>query len=275
VPSIFDHLDYRDLLRDAFDAKKVADPSFTYRKFAEFIGLHASNVFRLLRKETHLAARCQSRAIEFLGLSDRGASYFLLLVAYARERDADAKRVLLDKAMALRDVNRQELGEKDLAYLREWWVAAVRGTIEVVEGRANPAEIASKLDPPVAEEDVADAIEILRELGFVKRASSGRLVVGSPHLGVSRGEEKVQAVRRYQRQVLDLASRSLERCPPERRDVTTLTMAVDQEVFLKVRDLLQECRRLIQKSSQEGHAPDRVMQLVMAYFPLTREEPGP
>jgi uncharacterized protein (TIGR02147 family) len=269
---IFEYLDYRDLLKDSFEEKKVSDPSFTYKKIADALGLHTSNIFRVIQKESHLPARCQSRAVEFLGLTDRNAAYFLLLVGYARERNGKARQEILEKAMALRDVNRTDLGEKELAYFRDWWVAAVRGVLEVVDGRANPAEIARKLQPKVNENQVAAALDLLQELGLVKKASSGRLVVREPHLGVAPSAEKVQAVRRYQRQTLALASESLERFPPEIRDVTTLTMAVDRDIFSHVRETLRECRAQIQKSSDEAKSPDRVMQLVMAYYPLTSVE---
>ena len=269
---IFEYLDYRDLLKDSFEERKSMDSSFTYKKMAEALGLHTSNIFRVVQKETHLPARCQSRAIDFLGLTDRNAAYFLLLVGYARERNGKARQEILEKAMALRDVNRIELGEKELAYFRDWWVAAVRGVLETVDGRANPAEIARKLNPPVTESQVSAALELLQELGLVKRGSSGRLMVREPHLGVARSTEKVQAVRRYQRQTLELASEAIERFPPEVRDVTTLTMAVDRDIFGHVRETLRECRLQIQKSSDEAKTPDRVMQLVMAYFPLTHVE---
>ena len=272
---IFEYLDYRDLLKDAFEEKKSADSSFTYKKMAESLGLHTSNIFRVVQKKTHLPARCQSRAIEFLGLADRNAAYFLLLVGYARERNGKARQEILEKALALRDVNRVDLGEKELAYFRDWWVAAVRGVLEVVDGRANPTEIAHKLHPQVTEAQASAALDLLQELGLVKRGSSGRLIVREPHLGVARSAEKVQAVRRYQRQTLALASESIERFPPEVRDVTTLTMAVDRDIFSHVRETLRECRLQIQKSSDEAKSPDRVMQLVMAYFPLTHVELAP
>ena len=272
---IFEYLDYRDLLKDAFEDRKMSDASFTYKKMAEVLGLHTSNIFRVIQKETHLPARCQSRAIEFLGLIDRNASYFLLLVGYARERSGKARQEILEKALALRDVNRVDLGEKELAYFRDWWLVAVRGVLEVVDGRANPAEIARILHPKVTETQVTAALDLLLELGLVKKGSSGRLVVREPHLGVAPSAEKVHAVRRYQRQILTLASESVERFPPEVRDVTTLTMAVDRHTFNHVREALRECRLQIQKSSEEAETPDRVMQLVMAYFPLTHVEAVP
>lgn len=270
--SIFEYLDYRDLLKDAYDERKASDPAYSYRLFAEALGLYASNVFRVLQKETHLPARCQSRAVEYLGLNERAAAYFLLLVAYARERNVSARHALLEKALALRDVHRMELGDKELAYLRDWWIATVRGVLEMLDGRANPAEIASKLVPSVSESEVAAALELLKELGLVRKGSSGRLLVSEAHLGATSGEGKVLAVRHHQRQLLALAADALERIPPTHRDVTTMTMAIDEEVFLRIREQLQECRNQIRKSSDSAKHPDRVMQLVMAYFPTTRLE---
>ncbi len=269
---IFEYLDYRDLLKDALEDHKASNPAYSFRMMGEALGLHTSNVFRILSKETHLPARCQSRAVEYLGLTERSASYFLLLVGYARERNGKARQEMLEKAMALRDVNRVDLGEKELAYFRDWWVAAVRGVLEMVNGKANAAEIAHRLHPRVTEAQVGAALELLLDLGLVKKGVSGTLLVGEPHLGISRGPEKVQAVRQYQRQTLGLAAEALERFPAEIRDVTTLTMAVDQVVFTQVRELLRECRLQIQKHSDSAKVPDRVMQLVMAYFPLTHVE---
>jgi uncharacterized protein (TIGR02147 family) len=272
---IFEYLDYRDLLKDALEDHKSTNPLYSYRMMGEALGLHTSNVFRILNKETHLPARCQSRAVEYLGLTERSATYFLLLVGYARERSGKARQEILEKAMALRDVNRVDLGEKELAYFRDWWVAAVRGVLEMVDGKANPADIARKLHPEVSEAQVTAALGLLLDLGLVKKGVSGTLRVADPHLGISRGAEKVQAVRQYQRQALSLATEALERFPAEIRDVTTLTMAVDHTAFGQVRELLRECRQQIQKSSEAAKSPDRVMQLVMAYFPLTRVEPTP
>lgn len=207
--SIFGYLDYRDALKDAFEERKERAPEYTCRLFADALGMHASNMHRLFQKKTHLPARCQSRAIELLDLKDRPAAYFLLLVAYARERGAQARHELLEKAIALRDVSRFELGEKELAYFQDWSIAAVRGALEILDGRTNSVEIAAKLNPPITEAQAREAIDLLYGLGLVRRVESGRLKVSEPHLGVSRSEERVQVVRRYQRLLLGLAAESL------------------------------------------------------------------
>jgi len=267
--SIFEYLEYRDILKDSFEERKASDPQYCYRMMAETFGLHLSNIYRILQKEIHLPARCQSRAIEYLGLSDRSAAYFVLLIAYSRERKSKERTEILERALALRDVSPRRLVDQELAYYRDWWVSAIRSLLEVVEGRAVPADLSARLSPTVPEKDVVKALELLQELGLVKKAASGRLVLGAPHVSALAGADKVKAMRDYQRQILSLASDSIERHPPANRDISTITLALDDKSFEEVRDLLKEIRRLAQRSANETKHPNRVMQLAMALFPLS------
>lgn len=264
---VFDYLDYRDLLKDAYEERKAALPLFSYRMMAEHLGLDGSYLFRILQKDLHLPGRCQPRAIEYLGLTGRAAEYFLMLLAYSRERSNKAKQEILEKAMALRDVERRRLEEQELAFFRDWWVVAVRCLVEVADGRTHARDLAARLAPPVSETEVQSALDLLQELGLVRKAASGRLILSEAHLTAG-GEEKTQAVRHFQRQMLTLAAESLERFPREVRDVSTLTLAVDEPAFKDIREMLRESRRQIQKRVEEARTPDRVMQLSMAFFPL-------
>jgi uncharacterized protein (TIGR02147 family) len=272
---IFEHLDYRNFMKDAFDRRKAESPFFSYRAMAEILGLDTSNVFRILHGEAHLPARCQPQALQFLGLAGRSAEFFLLLIAYARERGAKAKKEILEKALSLRDVARRQLEEEHLAsYFGNWWIVAVRSLLEVTEGRCHPHEIASRLSPAIPVEEVERALEVLQKLKLVKKGSSDRLVLTEAHLTAG-GELKTKAVRKFQTQVLALAAESLERFPKERRDVSTLTLAVDGEATLEIQEILRECRRQIQNRVEEARKPDRVMQISMAFFPVAPAEETP
>jgi uncharacterized protein (TIGR02147 family) len=265
---VFEFLDYREILKAAFEEKKAGFPLFSYRMLAESFGLDTSNVFRILQGESHLPARCVPRAIEFLGLAGRAAEYFQLLVAYARERNAQARKEILEKAISLRDVARRRLADQEMSIFRDWWVVALRCLLEVVEGNPRADRLAASLVPRVSEQEVAQALELLLDLGLVKKATSGRLVLAEAHLTSGADESRSVAVRHFQREILLLASESLERFPREQRDVSTLTLAVDKDAFGEIRGMLLECRRQIQKRIEEARRPDRVMQLTMAFFPV-------
>jgi uncharacterized protein (TIGR02147 family) len=265
--SIFEYLDYRDLLKDAFEERKACSPLYSYRMMAEALGQDTSNIFRILQKDAHLPARCQSRAIEYLGLTNRSAEYFVLLIAYARERSTQARHEILEKALALRDVESRQLANKELEFFRDWWIAPIRALLEVVDGRAQPSALAKRIRPEVSEAEVEKTLALLLDLGLVKRASSGRIVLSEAHLNAN-GKEKAEAVRHYQRQVLALASESIDRFPKEQRDVSTLTLAIDEAAFKELREMMREFRQQVQKRVEETPRPDRVMQLSMAFFPL-------
>jgi uncharacterized protein (TIGR02147 family) len=270
---VFDYLDYRDLLKDAYEARKAESSLFSYRIMADILGLDAGNLFRVLQKDLHLPARCQPRALEFLGTSGRSAEYVLILMAYGRERGRKARQELLDKAIALRDVACRELAGEELAFFRDWWVVATRCIVEV-DGRAQPSEIAARLRPAVPESEVKYALDLLQKLGLAKKAVNGGLVLTEAHLTAT-GKEKVQALWHFQKQILHLAGESLERFPKEERDVSTITFAVDAQASFEIREMLRECRRQIQKRIDESRHPDRVMQLAMAFFPLAPATGGP
>lgn len=265
--TVFDYLDYRDLLKDAYEAKKAAWPLYSYRMLAETLGQDASNVFRILQKDAHLPARCQSRAIEFLGLTGRSAEYFVLLVAYARERDPKARQQILEKALALRDVPAKRLQELEYDYFKDWWTVVVRALVEVMGGDMQPEAVAKRLSPSVKDTEVTESLKLLLELGLVKKASSGRFALAQAHLNAG-GEKKTQAIRGFQRQILTLAAESIDRFPKDERDVSTLTLAVDEQAFEDIRGMLHEFRQQIQKRVDESSQPDRVMQLSLAFFPL-------
>lgn len=264
---VFDYLEYRELLKEAYDERKLTMPLYSYRMMGERLGVDGSYLFRVLQKELHLPARCMPQAVDFLGLTGRSAEYFQLLAAYQREKRASAKHEILEKALALRDVVRSRVEEKELSFFRDWWVVAVRCLLEVVDGRANPKELAERLQPKVSEQEVKDALDLLLELGLVKKGPSGRLVLAQTHL-TAMGDEKSKAVRAFQYKVLALAQDSIERFPRGARDISTLTVAIDNQAMSEIREMMRESRRQIQKRVEEVPSPDRVMQIAMAFFPL-------
>ena len=267
---VFEYIDYRELLKEAYDERKAALPLFSYRMMAESLEIDGSYLFRILQKELHLPARCLPRAVELLKLTGRSAEYFQLMVAYARERKASARSDILEKALNLRDVERFHLDGGTLPFFRDWWVVAVRCLLEVLDGRANPREISERLQPPVSEAQAMEALDLLQNLGLVKKADSGRLVPAQVHLTAD-GEDRRMAVQEFQKKILALAGESVDRFSRDRRDISTLSLAVDGLAFSEIREMLRECRRQIQKRVEETRHPDRVMQLAMAFFPLAPE----
>lgn len=264
-----DVADYRDLLKSYYEQRKKEMPFYSYRMMGDKLGLDSSYLYRVLQKKQHLPAHVIPAAKELLDFDGRSAEYFDLLVAAGISKSADKKAELMAKAVALRDVERHSLQQAELKLLENWWIPAVRAYLELNGGIVNIKKIAKDLCPPITEEQAAEAIEILKEVGLVKNVASGRLALTDAHLTVS-GQEKSAAVRHFQKQVLFLASEALDSVPVNERNISTLTLSVDQACFDDLGEMLREFRRLVQKRVDESKRPDRVMQLSMAFYPVAK-----
>ncbi len=264
-----DVADYRDLLKSYYEQRKKEMPFYSYRMMGDKLGLDSSYLYRVLQKKQHLPAHVIPAAKELLDFDGRSAEYFDLLVAAGVAKSADKKAELMAKAVALRDVERHSLQQAELKLLENWWIPAVRAYLELNGGIVNIKKIAKDLCPPITEEQAVEAIEILKEVGLVKNVASGRLALTDAHLTVG-GQEKSAAVRHFQKQVLFLASEALETVPVNERNISTLTLSVDQACFDDLGEMLREFRRLVQKRVDESKRPDRVMQLSMAFYPVAK-----
>ena len=269
--SIFEATDYRDYIFAYYEARKAEMPLYSYRMLGNKLGLDASQLFRILQKEQHLPPRCVPAAKELLELQGRAAEYFDLLIAAARSRQKAKKEELLDKAFALRDVQRRQITAEEIKFLSHWWIAAVRAFLEVSDGIVNPTLIAQSLIPPISEAQVLEAINVLKKLNMVKKMASERLQLSEAHLSVS-GPAKAQAIRQFQKQVIELSARALDEIDVDQRDISTLTMAMDHECLQDIKELSREFRRQIQKRVEESESADRIVQMNIAIFPLAQGE---
>jgi uncharacterized protein (TIGR02147 family) len=267
---LFDVTDYREFLKSFYEQRKEELPLYSYRMMGNKLELDASQLFRILQKEQHLPARCVPLAKDLLGLTGRAAEYFELIIAASRTRHQKKREELFHKAYTLRDVYRREISAKELRFLSQWYIAPIRAYLEVSKGHADPAYIAARIVPKLSKEQVQEALEILKELGFVRKLSSGKLELSEPHLTVS-GPDKSKAVREFQKQVMQVGAQSLDTIDKDQRDISTLTLAVDEDCFLDIREMAREFRRQIQKRVEEARNPDRIMQFNMALFPVSCE----
>lgn len=267
MPTIYDYTDYRDAIRDFYLEKKKSNSKYSYSVLGIAIGLNASHVFCVVEKKRNLPVRCVPAIKKLLGLTGRAAQYFDLLLAATRTKSEKTREEILAKASLLRDVKKHYLQEKEQKYLSDWWTPVIRALIEVNQGRINAQEIAETLEPNIGVESVQESIDLLNELGFIQPLGNGLVKLADAHINIS-GEERAQAIRKFQANVMQIGARSLNAIPPADRDISTLTMAVDQKGFEDIKNMIQEFRKEVQVRVDKCGKPTRVLQMNLALFPV-------
>ena len=78
----------------------------------------------------------------------------------------------------------------------------------------------------------------------------------------------------YQKSIAELARDSIANTPKEKRDISTLTMALDSSQIEKIREILADTRKAIVRvvNAMPSQVCDSVYQLNFQLFPMMRKE---
>jgi uncharacterized protein (TIGR02147 family) len=273
---VYQYLDYRAFLRDAYRDRKQHQRGFSYRWFSRRAGLSSPNFLKLVidgkRNLTVASARRFAAAFD---LNVTETAFFCDLVAFNQARSPAEKNEYYERIRASRRHREvRALDHHEFDYFSRWYYPAVRELVACKGFRDDPAWIARRLVPPITPAQARHALELLTKLGLLRRDADGTLRQGE--MLVSTGPEvRSLAVGNFHRQMMERAAASIELVAREERDISGLTVALSDEACRRFKQRIVELRaELLQLSAAETEAT-RVVQLNFQLFPLatTEEEP--
>jgi len=268
---LYDYNDYGEFLRDAYDTRRAAKSSFSMRYISLKVHMDVSYVSKILTGDRQLpVGKIPSFAAVF-GLTGRRALYFEALVLSGRARSPEEKRPFEEAMYRLRSSPAEPLTSEQQGrlYSRPHH-PGIRAMLGLADWTDEYDVLGRRLDPPLRAMEVHQALLQLQEDGLVERDQDDILRPSEPHVRTAAPLDR-SSIRVYQKAMLDLARRSLSVHPPERRDMSTLTVTAREESLPDIRALIADCREAIRKRIALDTDPDTVYQLNFQVFPLSRE----
>lgn len=263
-------LDYRQWLRQVYEERKSRDAFFSYRFLAEKVGMDHSLLIKVLQGERHLAESSLDAWVSYLKLDTREEEYFRTLLQFAKARSARERTQALDRLIAQQGVRLTALERDQWEYFRDWRHVALRGVIGL-DGRLDAAMAGARLDPAMGPKDAQAAMDLLERLKLIRREPDGRWALTDDF--VEAGGIAPTAVREHQKEMLRLAGESIDRHPPEIRQVSSATFTLSLEDLEEVRRRVRSLRDSLLRMSSESKDPEHVFQFEAVVFPLTRIVP--
>ncbi len=271
---LFKYLDYRHFLKDYYQAQKgKKGAAFSFRSFARLAGLNSPNFLKLVmdgkRNLGPEGIRCFSKALH---LNQEEARYFESLVHFNQATTDDERNDWyqhLSHSKSYREV--REIEKDYFVYFSRWYYAAIRELVLLPDFKEDPDWIGRKLSPPITTKEAATALELLQKLGFLKRDKTGHLTHADRNITTAH-EVRSLAISNFHRQMIQCASESIERTPPDKRDISSLTIALSQEKFKEAKRRIQEFRRelnVLLSSGTKDKLPDSVYQINFQIFNLS------
>ena len=170
-------------------------------------------------------------------------------------------------ALALQDVSLRKLNSNEILFLSRWWIPVVRSIIEINGGKADVRTLVKQITPAVSEEQVKEAIQVLKELKMITPLASERYAVTTVNF-TSAGASKISAIRSYQNQLLTLAQNALVNIPPDERNISSVLACVDDECLEDLVEMTREFRRQVQKRVADVPKPEKVIQFIFSLYPV-------
>jgi uncharacterized protein (TIGR02147 family) len=269
MKTIFEYLDYRAYLKDFYEERKSRQSFFSYRLFGSKVGIDASYLVKVLIKSRHIADSSIGRFAAYCGLKDREAEYFEALVHFVKATSHKASKMYFEKLLLLKDVKAHRLLDKQYAYYQKWYHSAIRSILEFHDFRGECKALGERLNPPISAREAKESIRLLSTLNLIYRDPDGRYRMTDA--AVTSGPEwQSLAIHAFQEETIRLSHESLSRHPREVRDVSTVTMNINEGDFEELRERIKEFRGAVIRRVNEGTSPDRVYQLNIQFFPLTQ-----
>ncbi len=266
--------DFRDLLKTRYLELKSRDPKFSHRYFCRAAGYGSSSAFGdILNGRRRLSQTGALRLSKSLQFTKSEAEYFLDLVNLNQAGSLEERNLFYARILTAREVRMETLERAQLEYFSHWYHAALRELLFFHPCKGDFRSLGRKLNPPVPAAQVRKAILLMEKLGLVARDAEGYYRQTSAFL-TSDGGTRSLHVDNFKAETMRLAIEALDRHPRDQRDLSTLTATLSAESFEKAKAAVKALRQTILALAREDENVDRVVQVNLQLFPLTRIEPS-
>jgi len=271
--NIFEYLDYRAFLGDAYRDLKAKQSGFSYRWFSRKAGLSSPNFLKLvIDGKRNLTSSTAEKFANALSLTRQESDFLMDLIGFNQATSAAEKNRYYARIGRYREHRLTRSLERDaFEYLSCWYYPAVRELVACEGFCEDPEWIAAALVPPISPAQANRSINLLLKLGLLERDETGGLKQGDPLISTG-SEVRSLAVGNFHRQMMARAAAAIEDVDPEERSITSITISLSDTTFQQFKEKIAVLRSELMSLSAEEGAPTRVMQFNFQAFPLAKSK---
>ncbi|HKP95605.1 MAG TPA: TIGR02147 family protein [Fibrobacteria bacterium] len=267
--NIFDYIDYRQYLRDAYAERRAESAKFSYRYIAGKVGFASPGFFaNVLAGKKDISLKLVLKFADLFRLGRKEKDYFEALVLFTKATGTSEKKEYLDRLLAMRGPGVKKVEAHQWEYFEKWHHTAVRELIALRPFRGDFRALAAMVNPPITVPEARKSIELLERLGLIRKGMDGSYE--RTDAAISAGDAISQAlISAYQVQAMDLAKYAMDNLPSGTRNFSTLTMSVSAPTYEAMLEELRGFRRRLLEMAEKSEDVDRVYQMNFHVFPLT------
>lgn len=270
LKSIFHYNSFRSYIKAYYDYHKQRN-RLSMRSLAAEAGMNSSAwIHHLIRGTKNLSPRSARNLGEAMQLQGTALDYFLLLVKFEQSTVTDERDRLFQRLLDMK-IEQKAVGiaEKQYEYYTRWYHPVIRSLVSKVDFGSDFALLGRCLNPPISASQARQSVRLLQRLGLIGQGENGRWQQKDSLLTTGDEVDSLN-VANYHKQVARLAQGAVDRSDRDLHELAAMTVGVDKETFEKIRDRVRSFRREIIDLVDSAGETDRVYQLNVQLFPVSR-----
>jgi uncharacterized protein (TIGR02147 family) len=270
-PNVYQYDDFRSFLRDAFESKKAADPSYSHRKFSAAAGIaNPGYLLDVILGKRTLSLNQANRMVSVFGLNASEAEFFLLLLKFGQSKKDTVRHEVYQKILLRRGRSRFTRMSPSLTkYYQDYHYSLVRCGIDATDFRGDYEALGKFISPQLSPSLTRKYVTDLVEWKLVVKEEDGRYRVTDQF--VEPPATLSALIRHLNREWILQAAEAPFKFGPLDRHISTLLLTVSR----KTKKLLLEKAELFRKEvldivEQDG-AAETILQLSIQIFPKSQQ----
>ena len=262
------HNDYRQYLREEFEARCGRNPYYSLRSYARDLALSPSRLCEVMKGRYGLSRKAAELIAGKLSLSPSEQSRFCDLVESQHAR-SDLKRKLAKIRLKKNQPGRAQISLQQDAFrlISDWYHLAIMELTCLDQFKNDHHWIARSLG--IAPVVAAQAIERLKRLKLLQEDGGKLILAGNL---ASAQEVPSEAIKTYHKQVIERALNALFFQPFESRDFSSMVMAVDRKRIPEVKEKIRDFRRSLSSEMEASEIKDSVYCLGIQFFGMLEDK---
>jgi uncharacterized protein (TIGR02147 family) len=280
---IFQYFSLRRYFCELYAGVKKECTRYSYRSFSADLGYGETNFMHLVCSgKRNISTNTARTVVEKLGLSHARRKFFLGLARFDNARaPADRSSILEELAGLIEETLPTRMSKDQFAYFSNWHTVVIRELAARKDFRADANWISKQILPAITAEKAQEGLDLLVRIGYLVPEPTQptgsqplRLVPADIHVR-SPKEAKSAALFRYHNQMIEHGRTSMSRIDGWRRDISGVTIRIDDDTMQQIKKEIQEFRARILNLSENCNGDGKqIYQLNVQFFPFTEADPS-
>lgn len=268
------YFDYRLYFQALYEQRKMRTKGYSYQKFATDLGFGATNIMhQIIKGHRPLTAKAAAGIAGELGLEKAERKYLLALVIFCNAKNSTDKGEAFEILQEMkRETTPDELDKDLLSYFSNWRNPVIWELVGTKGFQADPEWIARRITPKVKVEEVKETLDLLLRIGYIAWDAEKNQYYQTKDRITTSPNIKGMALVSYHHSMIDHAKATLTSMGGKRRDISAVTVSVNEETAQKLRSMIHAFQVQLLDEAERSGIGDQVYQINFQLFPFTEPE---